>query len=243
MGKLNQVVAAEKGIKQAVTRDFTDVHQHLQKAASLSGISRTYKPKDEEGERYPAEYTKVQFTVNDAIDTAVTRLTELFDITATKESANCRAAADVTLDGIKILEAVPVTYLLFLEKQLNDVHTFIRKLPTLDPSENWHMDSNQGCFVTDISETVRTKKIPRNHIKAEATKEHPAQVEMFTEDVVVGYWSTVKMSGALTATRVTELTRRVENMISAVKAAREEANSIEAPQVHYGKKVFDYLFG
>jgi hypothetical protein len=34
-------------------------------------------------------------------------------------------------------------------------------------------------------------------VKAEATEKHPAQVEVYHEDVVVGQWKTVKFSGAL----------------------------------------------
>lgn len=243
MAKLNQVVAAEKGIKQAVARDVTDVYQQLQKSAALTGISRTYRPKDEEGERKPAEYTKVQYTVAQAMVTVSERLTALFDVTATKETANCKAVADVTVDGKKILESVPIGYLLFLEKQLNDIHTVVRKLPVLDPSETWGYDENQECYITDPTETVSTKKIPRNHVVAAATKEHAEQVQVFTEDVIAGYWTTVKLSGALPGARVTALTRKVENLIAAVKSAREEANGIDAPPVHCGKKVFDYLFG
>ena len=48
-------------------------------------------------------------------------------------------------------------------------------------------------------QTLRTKKVPRNHVKAEATEKHPAQVEVYYEDVAVGYWTTVKFSGALPA--------------------------------------------
>ena len=30
-----------------------------------------------------------------------------------------------------------MTYLLFLEKQLTDLHTFVKKLPVLDAAESW----------------------------------------------------------------------------------------------------------
>jgi hypothetical protein len=47
MAKLNQIIAVEKGVKSQSLRDLTDAHQLLQKASMLSGISRTYRPKDE----------------------------------------------------------------------------------------------------------------------------------------------------------------------------------------------------
>ena len=92
-------------------------------------------------------------------------------------------------------------------------------------------------------QTVRTKKIPRNHVKAEATEHHPAQVEVYYEDVAVGYWRTVKFSGALPARRVNELLERVERLQQAVKFAREEANNLEVEDQKVGEKVFQYLFG
>ncbi len=58
-------------------------------------------------------------------------------------------------------------------------------------------------------------------MKAEATDKHPAQVGVYYEDVAVGFWRTVKFSGALPAKRVGELLERVEKLQQAVKFARE----------------------
>ena len=123
-----------------------------------------------------------------------------------------------------------------------DLHTFVRKLPLLDPSETWVYDPAQNCHATEAVETVRTKKVPRNHVKAEATEKHPAQVEVYHEDMAVGYWRTVKFSGALQARRVAELLERVEKLQRAVKFAREEANGVEAWGPKVGEAVFNYLF-
>ena len=89
---------------------------------------------------------------------------------------------------------------------------------------------------------MKTKKVPRNHVKAEATEQHPAQVEVYYEDVVVGYWRTVKFSGSLPARRVNELLERVERLQQAVKFAREEANNTEVSDQKIGEKVLQYLF-
>ena len=62
------------------------------------------------------------------------------------------------------------------------------------------------------------------------------------EDIIVGYWKTVKFSGALPASRVKELLDRVDKLQQSVKYAREEANSIEAPDKRVGESVFGYLF-
>ena len=159
-----------------------------------------------------------------------------------KDWANCSAKADVVVDGQKLLEGVPATYLLFLEKQLTDLQTFIRKLPALDSSENWTLDTSDSIWKTAPVETIRTKKVPRNHVKAEATEKHPAQVEVYMEDVPVGRWRTVKMSGALPTSRITDLLNRVEKLQTAVKFAREEANGLETTNLTVSEKLFNYLF-
>jgi hypothetical protein len=239
--KLNQIIAVEKGVKNRAQREITDAYHRVQKPALLSGISRTYQPKDDEGETLPPESTKVQVTAESVLRDATASLTRLFDVVATKDRANCTARADVTVDGETVVADVPVTYLLFLEKQLTDIKTFVDKLPRLDPAETWTFDEGQDVWRSEAVETARTKKVPRNHIKYEATEEHPAQVEMYYEDVVVGTWTKVTFSGAMPARRLNALRERIEKLQDAVKTAREEANTIEVEDQRVGESVFRYL--
>jgi antitoxin component of RelBE/YafQ-DinJ toxin-antitoxin module len=241
MTKLNQIVAVEKGEKARALTEETVLHREVQKTPLLAGISRTYKPKDDDGDQLPAESTRVQVNAEDILEKLGKTLTNLFDITLTKEVANTKATADVVVDGKTLIKGAPVTYLLFLEKQLINLRTFVAKLPILDPAENWTKDPNTGAWATDPTQTVKTKKVPKNWVKAEATDRHPAQVEIFHEDVIQGTWTTVKFSGALPQTRVAELTERVDALIKAVKFAREEANNADVDDTKAAKAVFDYL--
>lgn len=243
MTLLNQIIAVEKGVKTKSEREFTKIHHEITKVNLLSGLDRKYSPKDDEGDHLPPESTLVQLTVPSALATAEQALTRLFDVTATKEYANATAKADVKIDGKVLIADVPVTYLLFLEKQLTHLHTFVSKLPTLDPSEKWTPSTSAtGTFETEGAQSTKSKKVPRNHVKAPATDKHPAQVELFHEDVIVGTWTTKKFSGAITADRHAELVSRVEKLQEAVKYAREDANSAEVKDVAPGKAVFGYLF-
>lgn len=242
MTKLNQIIAVEKGVKSKATKDFTELHREVTKTALLSGISRVYQPKDDEGDKLPSESTLVQVKAEDILSKVTGTLGNLFDVTLTKETANAAATANVVVDGKVILADVPVTYLLFLEKQLTDINTFVTKLPVLDPSESWTKDPSTNTYVTSPTSTVRSKKVPKNWVKAEATDRHPAQVEIFHEDIIVGTWTTKKFSGALPADRVNTLVRRVEALQTAVKFAREEANGTVVDDQKAGTKVFDYLF-
>jgi hypothetical protein len=241
--RLNQIIAVEKGVKSKSFADLTEAHHAVQKTAPLAGIARTYQPKDEEGEQLPAESTRVQIKAEEILRQVSSTLTRLFDVTATKDWTNCVARADIVVDSQTIAADVPVTYLLFLEKQLVDLHTFVKKLPVLDAAESWARDDSTDSWRTEPVRTIRTKKVPRNHVKAEATDKHPAQVEVYYEDVAVGYWTTVKFSGALPAKRVNEILDRVVALQTAVKFAREEANNAEAVDQRIGAAVFGYLFG
>ncbi len=189
----------EKGVKSTAQRELAETQGLLTKPALPAGIARTYQPKDEEGEQLPAESTRVQVKSEEVLRRTAATLTRLFDVTATKDWANTEARADVTVDGTTLLAGVPVSYLLFLEKQLNELHGFVKKLPVLDAAEAWSFDDSSDTWRTDAVRTLCTKKVPRNHVKAEATEKHPAQVEVYYEDIAIGYWTTVKFSGAARA--------------------------------------------
>ena len=243
MSKLNQVVAVVSGKKTRTQKSLTEVHKKLQKSALFEGISRTYTPIDEDGETQPSEKKNVQYKSRDAINEARDILRDLFDVTATQDWANCQAKADVKVDDSVVVEQVPVTYLMFLEKQLTDLHTLVQTIPVLDSGESWAWDENADCFATDPSLSNRTKKVPRSHILYEATDKHPAQVEMYHEDVKVGEWKTVKFSSALSAQERNEILQRVRRLQEAIKFAREEANSMEVEEKKIANRVFDFVFG
>lgn len=241
MPKLNQIVAIEKSVKSRIYGEITEMHKLSQKPDLFSGFSKQYRKKDEEGEDYPPEQKRVQILADEQLASAAKLLTELFDVTATKDWANCRAVADVEIDGQVLLGGAPVPFLLFLEKQISDLHSFVDKLPTLDEAEDWNKHDGASFFKTAPIATHRTKKVQKPIVLYDATKEHPAQTQLITEDVVVGYWDTVKHSGALPAPRKKELMSKIEKLSQAVKFAREKANAADAEMISVGKPIFDYL--
>lgn len=243
MAKLHQTLAVERDIKQTTNRRITDGYQILQKPALLSGIAKRYEPRDEDGEMFPADLQQVQVRATDILRQTQGEFERLWDLIATKDFANMSATADVKLDDdTVILAGAPTTYLLWLEKQLNDMYTIFSKLPTLDPTEQWTWSAQQNCWVTEEQETHRTKKIPRVLEKAPATDKHPAQVDVWHEDVVVGYWKTVKYSGALRETDKRALLDRVIEIREAVKVARSQANEAEIEQRRVAGTILDHLF-
>ena len=242
MAKLSQILAIHKGTKSEVYGEITNLHNLSKKPDLFDGFVRTYKPLDENGEQHPEENKRVQLSSGDMLRTISRRLTEMFDVEQRMTVTNTVARADVVIDGKTIMKDVPSTYLLFLEKQLKDIETFVKSLPTLDASHDWTMDPNTGLFKSKPQETHRTKKVPRVLVKYEATQHHPAQTETYAEDVIVGHWTATRLSGAMQAPKKAELLDRVMLLQKAVLMAREQANSAdEVKSDSFAKGIFDYL--
>ena len=241
MAKLNQIIAVEKGAKSQNTAVLSEIYKAAQKAPLFDGFSKTYQPLDEDGEVFPPESKHVQYRVPDIIKQAVDSLTDLFTITARKDFTNTQAKADIKIDGKVLLTGVPVPYLLFLEKNILDLRTFANSLPTLDQAEIW--TQGDGLWRTAPIMTHKSKKIQKPVVLYEATKEHPAQVQLAGEDVTVGHWRNVKLSGAIPVTEKQAIVARVEKLLRAVKEAREEANAFEeVPVPKVADTLFSYVF-
>ncbi len=243
MPKLNQVIAIEKGVKSRVYGFLSSTYKAFQKPALFSGLSRQYQKKDEDSEDYPSENVRVQMNAERLLTEIGENMTELFDVTAQKDWANCTARANIEVDGKVLLKDVPATYLLFLEKQLNDLKDELNKIPELDPAHDWTLDVATNVYKSAPTLTSKTKKIPKVIVKYEATEHHPAQTEIVNMDEVVGTWQTVVHSGALPEPRKKLLQKRLVALIKAVKFARESANGGDAPAQSAGSAIFGYLLG
>jgi hypothetical protein len=243
MPKLNQIVAVVSGKKTRVEKEFGELHKLAQKGDLFNGMSRTYKKVNEEGEDLAPETKLPQKSADEIIKSSREILTGIMDAIATQEWGNCRAKASVVVDGQTILTDVPLTVLLYVEKQLNDLNTFVGGLPVLDPAEQWKRDENTGRMFSETSTTVRTKKVQKGLLLAPATDKHPAQVAQITEDVTVGVWNQVKYSTAMPAVQKTAILNRIAKLHDAVKMAREEANSIEVDQKTIAGPILSYVFG
>lgn len=243
MPKLHQILAIESGTRTQTQKDITAAHHGLQKREMLQGIERKYQPLNEDGELLPPERTLLQTRVPEVIQQTVAIWQKVYDIIATRDFANLEARADVVVGSNVILKDVPATHLLWLEKKLADVHTFVCKLPILPADTEWKWDETQQCYrnAQEIK-TVRTQKIAYPLVLSPATKEHPAQVEKEFKDEIVGHWITHKFSGAIKRTQVTEMKERVEELQKAVKFAREQANAVEVKNKEVGKAILSFVF-
>lgn len=243
--KLCQVLSVEKGVKDRVNKAITDLHRTANQEQLFNGFNRRYRPLEEEGQTFPDESKRVQQSVTDVVGKAASLWTELIDVTLTKDTANTKANSDLTLgDGTRIAEKLPVPFLLFLDKRLTDMRKFFSELPVLDASEDWEADANTGLLRTpEPSQTVKTKKVPKAFEASPATPNHPAQVQVFTEDQPIGTWFTRKFSGAINKTQRDEYVARIDDLLDAARKAREDANTQKAAPQAAGESIFKYILG
>lgn len=246
--KLNEIIAVATGKKGEVQKAVTETYHKIQKEGLFDGLSRTYRPREELGERLPSESKQPQLKVKDLVSNAAKAWKELFDIIFTLDHGNCiaRSSVDVQINEEQsrtLLTDVPATTLLFLEKQLKDVHTFVSKLPTPDPSEVWKFSKEQEMLMTDPTQTARTKKEQKALVMYPATEQHPAQTQLVTEDKIVGDWTQILYTTRIPANEKFAMLERIDKLVDAVKVAREKANSTQVEKKKMGDLLLSYIFG
>jgi hypothetical protein len=225
---------------------ITRARKLVEKADLAIGFHRAFTFLDQEEEersRVSDDIRRPQFSYRQVFEEVEKGLIELFDVTATKDYANMEAKADIVVDGQTLMMGAPVTYLLFLEKQLNDIHTFIASVTELPTDQEWERDGNSEFFVAHPQDTVKTKKVTKHVVVVPATEHHPAQVAEDTQDVVMGTWTNTLYGGAISRTDKAAILERINNLRDAVKFAREEANSIEVQRRTEGVALLGYIFG
>lgn len=244
VAKLNQIIAIEKGTKAKATSEISTLYKMVQKPDLFNGFTKNYQPlAEDDTEKLPSESKRVQLTVKECLDRFQRSMGELVEVSARRDYTNCVASADVKVDGKVIFAKAPTPFLLFMEKQLNDLHAFVSALPVLDEGEDWTADPNSGLEKAKPTQTHRTKKTQRPIVLYDATEHHPAQTQLLTEDVIAGHWTQTKQSGAIARTRKATLLERTVTLLNAVKQAREEANMTDEVNSTNAEEMFSYVFG
>lgn len=240
--QLHQVVAVVGGQKKRTQTELTAIHRLSKVQGLFGGMVKTYQPYDDDDVVLPDESTKLQQHVKTQTDAVQSLLGALWQVVATQDLTNCGATADVVLDGVAVIQ-LPVTTLMWLEKQVGDLIAYVSDLPVLADDKDWTRNTMEGRWETDIVKTIKTKKTVKTHVQYEATKDHPAQVHTYNEDVPAGEWSTKHLSGAIPRSDHKAMMVRAVELQTAIRKARELANEQqieEAPQ--FAGALLSYVF-
>lgn len=243
-GKLHELLAAEedlRGMSKRITAE-TEVTFNKKQAHFVEQIVE-FEPLEEGKPSIVEGHTPMIETVGGKLDYFANAMGQYLDAFYQKEDTNTIAKADIVLDNNEVLaKDVPATALLGLERELKKIHQVYSLIPTLEPTMVWTDDDDTGAGIKLAKkESIRTKKVVKPFVLAEATDRHPAQVEKVSEDVPVGQLKTLYRSSKLTPARKSTLLGRVDELSRAVKKARMRANSVEHKTTTIGKSIFNYL--
>lgn len=243
MAKLHQLIAKARTANTAAENAVTRIFRTFDKKDAFTGMVRTYRPLDDSDlAKLPDESVKVQAEAHDLLAQLVEVRQAQWDLVATMDAANQNAVADVIVEGVTVASNVPVSTLLYLEKQLPVLAEVVGKLPVTDVAVDWEWDGDNSVWRADPLTTLRSVKEEKYVIVAPATDKHPAQVAKSVEDAPKGYWTTVKLSGACSPAEKKAYLERIQKLVEAVKVARESANSIDAPAVQISEGLLDFVF-
>ena len=245
MSKLHELLAVEQDRKKEAERLVAESIKTFKKDNLFSGSVKRTEMFDDEEVKIADEFLKLETTVDENLKYSLKSLANYWDVVIQKDATNMQAVADIVIDGKNIAEQVPATFLLGMEKKLNELRNIFNAIPTLPPGIDWKIDETQekdGVFKNsnDI-ETLKSVKEIDFRTVAPSTKEHPAQVVQINIVKNIGRFSTTKWSGMITPYEKARRITNLERILSAVKKARQRANGIKTVDMKIGQAIIDFI--
>lgn len=250
---LHEILAVEQEYKANAERARSQsVETFRSKQIHFTGLRRTFRPfavdeqtGDSGQERLEAE-TRLVKTVPDELESTLAVVGKAIDLGLMVDEANTRAKADIAIGGKVLASQVPATFLLQLEKRLKEIRSLLKETPTFDPVKLWSVDpgaDKKHVLRAEPVTTIRKQRNRKYNVMVEATKEHPAQVDIVEVDQPVGEIRSYEWTGMLSSRQKSDLLERVEQLLTAVKQARSRANAVPIdPQMRIAGVLKDYLF-
>lgn len=215
------------------------------KADHFSGQLRSYEPVGELDMDLDPEDSIVVTNAEDKLNYVFNAFIETIDLNLTKENTNAVASGSIEVEGNVWEEAIPVNAILTAETHIKRLRELILAVPTLEPKENWSpsKDHKPALYTSDKKNRIKTKKVETFQTVAEATKDHPAQVQKVYNDVVAGNWGTTLLSGKIRPSTKSQMLKKVDKLSGIFQNAREAANNAVVKDLKIGTKIRDYIMG
>lgn len=247
MSKLHELLAVESNLKGQADKTRNELKSTFEKKPHLFAQKLSVFQSTDEGVP-PAteEQLDLQTSVAQELKWLSGILAPALNTSYAVAEGNTVARADVKIGEKVILQAVPATALLELEKRVSELHDLIGSIKTLDPAKGFKPDTDKGAGIYKAREDVRTrtKKIVKPIVLYPATTEHPAQTQLITEDVEAGKLRVNEWSGLITPSEKAEMLERAETLRRAIKQARARANETEvSTKPAIGEKILSFVFG
>jgi hypothetical protein len=222
-----------KEARRTIARLFGNVEAFTKRIETYTVLLESEPP-------LQSKETAMAYTVEGLLADFQKEHADFTDISLTKEATNVATSADLIINGVK-LATLPATALLNLENRLREIRDLYHDIPTIDPSGVWVFDDNMGLLKSGPYDKLRTKKVMKTLVKYEATKEHPAQTEVYTEDVPSYNVSETVWNSKLTIADKTDRLARIDKLLQETKAARLRANDVEVNRVRLADKLYNFI--
>lgn len=250
MAKLHEVLAVMTDL-ETTARNIRDeaIVTFTKKPTHFTGYHKTLKMFDEarkEEEKGAEDHKALVTTVKDKLEYMESSQVKYLDALWQQESTNQKATADLVIGEQVILKDAPAVFLLALESRLKAIRAVFAAIPTLDPGVKWELDPSQGDSIyksVNPETSQKQEKQIRHQVLVPPTEQHPAQIEKWFENVVVGTYSTVKYNGTISPGEKSEYLLRIDALIQATKQARQRANSTSVEKKQVARALFDFILG
>lgn len=249
MAKLHELLAAEKTRTGSWNAMHADTLSKFKKSAHFfDGHSRRLQmlddsPANKTIEAGQLEDKPVITTVFETLKDALLVFAKAEDLQFQKNLTKHKATATVMWQGKPFLQDVPIDQLLGLESRITKLRELWESIPTQDATRTWtaNPDMGTGVYEATLEETEKTEKQAVPITLAQATKEHPAQVQLISKDVTVGRFSTRRRTGAATAQQKYDALKQIDDLLVEIKSARQRANETSVEDGRLGQKVAELL--
>lgn len=246
MTKLHELLAAETNLEtQAGTCRTQLIDTFSKKRHHFEEKIEAFTPSIEGLQPEKKVICDIQTSIKKELEWIKGHMARSLDASYQVAETNTHARADVVLEddaGTVLLQQVPATALLELEKRAVEIRELVNAIPTLDPAKGFQPDEQRGAGyykARDVSKS-RTKKDVKIIVKFAPTKEHPGQADVMNVDVPTGTVVEQEWSSLISVAEKAEMMDRAEMLVRAFKRARSRANDAE---VDHGKKLGGKILG
>ncbi len=245
MTKLHEVLAVEASKEKIANKLVMESIRTLGKENLFSGqVRRLVMLDTNESYLDGEERVALTSTVDENLEYLMKPLADYWDVVLQKDDANQKATAEVILNDTAITGPLPATFLLGMETKLNNLRKLYEAIPTLAPGINWDVDAQErpGTFKArnDIV-SFKTEKDMEFKEASPATEHHPAQIAKLERTRNTGTYTLTKWSGMLTPLDKAERLARLDELLNAVKQARQRANSVKVEDAKVGTDLLDFI--
>jgi hypothetical protein len=245
MAKLHEILAVEQSLEKAAKKLAEESKKTFNKENLFKGHTRRLEYFDENNARLnTTENVKLETTVDENLDYVMQPLAKHWDAVYQKDQTNQQAKADILIGNDVLAKDIPATFLLGLESKLGKLRELYEAIPTLPPGIKWKQDDNQrqGVFIAeDDIVQFKSEKDIEFKVAYEATKEHPAQVKELQKTINIGKYTTTHWCAMLTPLNKANRLAKIDELLNAVKKARQRANNTQIVDGHIGITLLNYI--